>query len=107
MSNRLLPGLTALLCGAMLTGIVTAGGHESTTLVSPDASGRLQTLVSSGEIDPNGLFFQSLGTNGRQCSTCHVADQGWSFTPEGAQARFHDTRGLDPLFRANDGTNCA
>jgi hypothetical protein len=51
-------------------------------------------------------FFQDLGSNGRRCSTCHLPDQAWSFTPENAQKRFRDTRGLDPLFRANDGTTC-
>src|SRR5262249_55632233 len=47
----------------------------------------------------------SLGTNGRRCSSCHQADQGWTITPAGVQAVFDSTQGLDPIFRTNDGSN--
>src|SRR5262249_32948976 len=50
-------------------------------------------------------FFQNLGTNGRNCSTCHRAEEGWTITPAGVQARFNQTRGTDPIFRTNDGSN--
>ncbi len=50
-------------------------------------------------------FFQALGTNSRSCSTCHQAQEGWTVTPEGIQKRFKATRGTDPIFRTNDGSN--
>ncbi len=53
----------------------------------------------------NTPFFQSLGTNGRTCGTCHVASEGWTITPAGMQARFNATNGMDPAFRTNDGSN--
>jgi cytochrome c peroxidase len=71
-----------------------------------DASGFVATYSASGKIDQGGAFFQSLGSNGRSCATCHVASQAMSFTPRGAQVRFAQTRGRDPLFAAIDGANC-
>jgi hypothetical protein len=59
----------------------------------------------NGNTQTDGPFFQSLGTNGRSCASCHVA-QGMSFTPTGAQARFTQTGGQDPLFSEVDGANC-
>src|SRR5581483_5009780 len=50
-------------------------------------------------------FFQSLGTNGRACVTCHVPADDWTITPQRAQARFLATGGHDPLFAPVDGTN--
>lgn len=52
-------------------------------------------------------FFQSLGTNGRSCATCHDPQAGWSVTPTGINARFQVTQGTDPLFRLNDGATCS
>src|SRR5579871_1529814 len=105
MSKRVVPVLTAVLCGTMLAGLV-ASSDQPKAFGSRDASGRLQTVNVHGDIDLTGPFFQDLGSNGRRCSTCHVADQAWSFTPEGAQARFVESGGLDPLFRTNDGSVC-
>ncbi|HEY1335388.1 MAG TPA: hypothetical protein VGF31_14090, partial [Myxococcaceae bacterium] len=53
--------------------------------------------------DPENPFFQSLGQNGRSCSTCHAPEGGMSITPELVQTRFAETDGLDPLFRTVDG----
>src|SRR5262245_25753134 len=44
----------------------------------PNGSGILQTYGVTGDIDLTGPFFQSLGTNGRTCSSCHQPDQGWT-----------------------------
>jgi cytochrome c peroxidase len=63
------------------------------------------TFSTAGYIDLNNPFFKSLGTNGRSCSTCHVPSEGWVITPKGVQARFEKTKGMDPLFRLNDGAN--
>jgi cytochrome c peroxidase len=51
------------------------------------------------------LFFQSLGTNGRSCGSCHDAADGWTIVPSHVQERFKATRGTDPIFRTNDGSN--
>ena len=46
-----------------------------------------------------------LGTNGRACVSCHQPQAGWTITPENVQLRFDLTRGTDPIFRPNDGSN--
>src|SRR5262249_22017310 len=51
-------------------------------------------------------FFQDLGTNGRRCVSCHQPDSAWTITPENVQHRFLATRGTDPIFSNNDGSNC-
>jgi hypothetical protein len=57
-------------------------------------------------IDLTGPFFQSLGTNGRSCGTCHRPAQGWGISTDEVKLRFLLTQGLDPIFRTNDGSNC-
>jgi cytochrome c peroxidase len=59
-----------------------------------------------GGIDLTGPFFQSLGTNGRSCATCHQPSDGMSVAAANVQQRFTLTQGLDPIFRTNDGSNC-
>jgi hypothetical protein len=66
-------------------------------------SGFAATYSLAGAIDRSGPFFQSLGTNGRGCASCHVQAEGWTITPRGVQARFLLTAGTDPIFRTNDG----
>src|SRR5437899_8677998 len=73
----------------------------------PNGSGVLQTQNAGGRpIDLTGPFFQSLGTNGRSCASCHRPAQGWSVSAKELKIRFELTRGLDPIFRPNDGSNC-
>jgi hypothetical protein len=72
-----------------------------------DGTGFIATYNKNGKIDQRGAFFQSLGTNGRACSTCHLANQAMSFSARGAQERFLETRGRDPLFASVDGANCS
>jgi cytochrome c peroxidase len=79
---------------------------SSGSSVFADPTGALQVLNANGPTNTNGAFFQSLGTNGRSCSTCHVADQAMSISPPQIQQRFAQTRGRDPLFAAFDGANC-
>jgi cytochrome c peroxidase len=74
-------------------------------LPAVNESGLAATYSLAGSIDRTGPFFQSLGTNGRSCSSCHVQAQGWTITPHGVQARFALTAGTDPVFRTNDGAN--
>ena len=73
----------------------------------PDSSGLLETYnVNDAAISLTGAFFQSLGTNGRSCSTCHLPSEGWSVSADEIKLRFLMTRGTDPIFRTNDGSNC-
>lgn len=72
-----------------------------------DSSGFIETYnVNNTSIPLNGAFFQSLGTNGRACSSCHLPDQGWSISTTAVQLRFLFSQGTDPIFRTNDGSNC-
>ena len=91
--------------------IVTAGrpggrAQLPAALTYSNAAGVLGTLIAGGSFDQANPFFAELGTNGRTCGTCHRPAQAWSITPSEIGARFEQTQGLDPIFRANDGSNC-
>lgn len=60
--------------------------------------------VTGRNVDENGDFFTALGTNGRTCGSCHLAETGWSIIPSELQNRFERTDGLDPVFRLVDGS---
>ncbi len=75
-------------------------------LFTPDPSGVLSTYSTAGGIDINNPFFQSLGTNGRSCNTCHISSSAWAITPADVQAKFNATLGTEPIFRPVDGSNC-
>jgi cytochrome c peroxidase len=113
MATSTLQGICSILlgCAGLAAGVAAAQGTDSGT--SPfsrqsfvDASGVITTLSINGPIDSQGAFFQSLGTNGRTCATCHVASQAMSISAAGVQLRFVETRGHDPLFASVDGANC-
>jgi len=72
----------------------------------PDPSGVMRTFVPNGAADLTGPFFQSLGTNGRSCSTCHQLSDAMGVSAEHIQQRFDQSQGLDPIFRTVDGSNC-
>jgi cytochrome c peroxidase len=73
----------------------------------PNSSGMLATHNAGGApIDLTGPFFQSLGTNGRSCGSCHRPAQGWTISPPELKLRFDLTSGTDPIFRPVDGSNC-
>ena len=73
----------------------------------PNQSGFVETYnINNTSIDLTGPFFQSLGTNGRSCSSCHRPAEAWSVSADEIQLRFLLTQGLDPIFRTNDGSNC-
>jgi hypothetical protein len=72
-----------------------------------NASGFLETYIDGGgPIDLTGPFFQSLGTNGRSCFSCHRPAAAWSVSAEEIRHRFEATQGFDPIFRTNDGSVC-
>jgi cytochrome c peroxidase len=82
-----------------------ASANDDLTFANPN--GVVRTVATHGAIDRDNPFFKELGTNGRTCATCHRAAQAWTITPSEIQERFERTSGLDPLFRTNDGSNCA
>ncbi|HWW85979.1 MAG TPA: hypothetical protein VNZ26_20425, partial [Vicinamibacterales bacterium] len=110
MFKRLM-NLWALVCAATLVGLT---GHNralaledgTTQLAAEDVSGVVRTVNLNGPLDLDNPFFKELGTNGRSCFSCHRPGQGWTITPESVQRRFEESRGLDPIFRTNDGSNC-
>jgi hypothetical protein len=68
-------------------------------------TGYAATYTTVGSVDLANPFFQSLGTNGRSCGSCHQPGDGWTIAPEHVRARFDATGGSDPIFRTNDGSN--
>ncbi|GGK13956.1 hypothetical protein [Luteimonas terricola] len=74
-------------------------------MTTRNPAGWLRSVNRLGAIDLQSAFFQSLGRNGRSCSSCHEMGAAWSITPREIQARFDATDGTDPLFRPNDGSN--
>jgi cytochrome c peroxidase len=95
----------ALAVTALMVPAPMAVGQQ-TVLDTPDPSGVLRTITLDGSpLDTTGPFFQSLGTNGRSCVSCHLPSTGWTISPRELKRRFDKTRGLDPIFRTNDGSN--
>lgn len=104
---RSLAAAVALFC----TGLGTMASAEGLAPALPNMklfandSGFAATFSTAGVIDQTGPFFQSLGSNGRSCSSCHEAAAGWTITPRSVQQRFARSAGTDPIFRTVDGSN--
>jgi hypothetical protein len=82
-----------------------AGGSINNNVPMPNSTGNASTFnVNASNIDLTGPFFQSLGTNGRSCGSCHAPEDGWTVIPSHIQQRFDQTGGTDPIFRTNDGS---
>jgi hypothetical protein len=108
--NRRFPRsrLSLVLSTLFAVGTSGAAGEESflpNMLPFPNPTGVAATFSTAGRVDLTGPFFQSLGTNGRACVSCHQPSAGWTVTPANVQARFEATGGTDPIFRTNDGSN--
>lgn len=106
------PATGRVLCG-VLGAISVVGLVQSEPLrfipgltIGADPAGLVGTYKIDGPIDKHTEFFQSLGANGRSCSTCHIPEQAMSFTPIHAQRVYDKTHGADPLFASVDGANC-
>jgi hypothetical protein len=56
-------------------------------------------------VDLTGPFFRPQGTNGRSCSTCHLAQDAWSITPASIGLLFASTDGMHPIFNPLDADN--
>lgn len=82
---------------------VAAIGDQSS---DPDPSGTLATYSTSGALDLGNPFFQSLGTNGRSCASCHIIGNAMGLSADYARELFASSAGTDPLFSSVDGANC-
>ena len=73
-----------------------------------DPTGAISTYNAKGPIDESSKnpFFQSLGTNGRSCGTCHLASDAFGLGVNSIRSKFFRSHGTDPLFAAVDGANC-
>jgi len=95
-------------CGAMSStddqAVKHAGGTINNNAPMANPNGYAATFSTAGSIDLTGPFFQSLGTNGRTCGSCHAPEDGWTVVPAHVQQRFNATGGTDPIFRTNDGS---
>jgi cytochrome c peroxidase len=105
-----------ILCGVFLTfatlvAIVGVSGRQFTLIPNgtffANSGGASETYsTTGGGIDLTGPFFQSMGTNGRSCGTCHQPSDAMSVAASSVQQRFDQTQGMDPIFRTVDGSNC-
>src|SRR3954452_8120937 len=109
MQPRPLVGAGVIVCtlvaGLEIARRAGADGNGPNLFGFVDPTGISRTYNLSGAIDFDNPFFQSLGTNGRSCGSCHQPADGWTITPAHVQARFEATNGEDPIFRSNDGSN--
>jgi cytochrome c peroxidase len=98
--------IAIILTGLAAVRQTTADEHRRNRLTFSNRDGVQQTITTAESFDTDNPFFQRLGSNDRSCFTCHRPDQGWSVTPREIRERFQETRGSDPIFRTNDGSNC-
>jgi cytochrome c peroxidase len=84
-----------------------AQSGQSDRIGDADPSGIVSTYQPGGTtLTSSNPFFQSLGTNGRTCFTCHQLQTGWTVSAQSVQARFNSSLGTDPIFRLVDGATC-
>jgi cytochrome c peroxidase len=109
--------------GPMYSAMMKVPVRGPTSAAAVTNPGGIPDVVPQLEIDPNTLgstgsfetggatttagnaFFQSLGTNGRSCFTCHQPSSGMSISVSNIVARAAASQ-LDPLFAPVDGSNC-
>ena len=91
-----------------LVGAATAAVAATIPNLFPfrDSTGTVATFSSAGKFDESGPFFQSLGTNGRTCASCHIIGNAMGLSAKHAEHVFERTNGTDPLFSAVDGAVC-
>src|SRR3954454_21160400 len=75
--------------------------------IDNDPNGQVGSYQPGGQtVTSQNAFFQSLGTNGRSCATCHQPASGMSVSLRNILKRLNKTKGTDPLFAPVDGANC-
>lgn len=108
LTRRIVFGNCLALAGLLIVG--TVHGQSPSFIPNgakfPNPGGTSSTYSTAGLIDLTGPFFQSLGTNGRTCGSCHQPSDGMSVSAANVQTRFDTSGGTDPIFRTNDGSNC-
>jgi hypothetical protein len=99
--------LNRFCLGILITAVcATAQSSLPDLFPFPNGSGLLQNHNTSNQPIPlTGAFLQSLGTNGRSCSTCHRPAEGFAISAAEVSLRFLLSGGPDPIFRTNDGSN--
>src|SRR6266481_5346265 len=102
---------TVFLAVATLLAIGALNGQQITFIPNGtffgNPGGASEThSTTGGGMDLTGPFFQSLGSNGRSCGSCHQPSDGMSVSGANVQQRFLQTQGQDPIFRTVDGSNC-
>ena len=93
------------MAGVLAAVVSVVASNEPNMFGYANPTGIARTYDEKGAIDSQNPFFQSLGTNGRSCGSCHAVEDGWTIVPSHVQARFDATDGEDPIFRTNDGSN--
>jgi hypothetical protein len=68
-------------------------------------NGFAATFSTEGFVNLTGEYFQAQGTNGRSCSTCHIAQEAWSVNPIAIKLFFALTGGTHPIFNPLDANN--
>lgn len=102
--KRILRSVVAL--GILTAGTAIADIYLPNLFPFLDFTGLSATDSTTGSIDLSNPFFQSLGTNGRSCGTCHAPGDGFGLSALDARFRYSITRGKDPLFAQVDGSTC-
>jgi len=109
--KRMVRGSFSLRASGLMVGALSCLALNAQSLPNlfpfPNASGFLETYTTTLKpIDLSGTFFQSLGTNGRSCGSCHRPAEGWTVSADEVRLRFELMQGTDPIFRPVDGANC-
>jgi len=105
LSSSARKSLIACAAGALAAAAVFAASLPN-LFPFHDASGLVETNSGNGTFNESGPFFQSLGTNGRACGTCHIAANAMGLSAAHAEQVFEATAGHDPLFSTVDGAAC-
>src|SRR5438874_294287 len=83
-------GIATLVAFATLNGQQLTFIPNGTFFANPTGASETYSTTGGG-IDLTGPFFQSLGTNGRSCATCHQPSDAMSVAAVNAQQRFNYT----------------
>src|SRR5688500_908516 len=75
-----------------------SGVSESSLEAVVNSAGVAETFHVSGVVDRTNPFFESMGTNGRTCETCHDARSAWTTSAQVMTQLFESTAGTHPLF---------
>jgi hypothetical protein len=68
-------------------------------------NGLAATSSTQHSVSLSGEYFQAQGSNGRSCSTCHMAENAWAINPSTISLLFELTGGTHPIFNALDANN--